>query len=126
MWGQEDFSFQEHDRAADTTGTVSKKGGSSKVKRVVKKKVKNIDCIDLSSDEDDDEVVEEYVDDSEDEVEFLAEMEGHFFGEESAELSDVEENDAEGEVDPFADIIEVAVEVDEEEEGGGGEIEILG
>ena len=73
LWHKEDFDFEEEDRDANTVGTVKgkSKSANSKPKR------NNIDLITLSSDEeeeDDDEGEEE------DEVEFLAEMEGHFFG----------------------------------------------
>ena len=74
LWHKEDFDFEEEDRDADTVGTVKGKSKSA----AAKPKRNNIDLITLSSDEeveDDDDEGEE-----EDEVEFLAEMEGHFFG----------------------------------------------
>ena len=73
LWHKEDFDFEEEDRDANTVGTVKGKSKSANAKP----KRNNIDLITLSSDEeeeDDDEGEEE------DEVEFLAEMEGHFFG----------------------------------------------
>ena len=73
LWHKEDFDFEEEDRDANTVGTVKGKSKSA----YAKPKRNNIDLITLSSDEeeeDDDEGEEE------DEVEFLAEMEGHFFG----------------------------------------------
>ena len=71
LWQKEDFDFEEEDRDANTVGTVKGKSKSANAKP----KKNNIDLITLSSDEE-----EEDDDDEEDEVEFLAEMEGHFFG----------------------------------------------
>ena len=71
LWHKEDFDFEEEDRDANTVGTVKGKSKSA----AAKPKRNNIDLITLSSDEE-----EEDDDDEEDEVEFLAEMEGHFFG----------------------------------------------
>ena len=71
LWQKEDFDFEEEDRDANTVGTVKGKSKSNNAKP----KRNNIDLITLSSDEE-----EEDEDDDEDEVEFLAEMEGHFFG----------------------------------------------
>ena len=60
-------------------------------------------------------------------VEFLAEMEGHFFGSEPAE-QDQENCEAELDplVDPFADISEVEQSIGEESGVGEDEIMILG
>ena len=57
-------------------------------------------------------------------VEFLAEMEGHFFGSEPTEQSDQENCD--GELDPFADISEVEQSIGEERGAEEDEIMILG
>jgi len=74
--------LQEHDPHAQTVGHVTSKGAAArevaKEKRRNKKK-RNVDCITLSSDEEEEDEAEEEEED--DEVEFLAEMEGHFFGE---------------------------------------------
>ena len=72
-WEKEDFDFEEEDRDANTVGTVK---GKSKPANA-KPKRNNIDLITLSSDEEEED---EDDDEEEDEVEFLAEMEGHFFG----------------------------------------------
>ena len=71
LWQKEDFDFEEEDRDANTVGIVKGKSTSANAKP----KRNNIDLITLSSDEE-----EEDDDEEEDEVEFLAEMEGHFFG----------------------------------------------
>ena len=72
LWQKEDFDFEEEDRDANTVGTVKGKSKSANAKP----KKNSIDLITLSSDEEE----EDDDDEEEDEVEFLAEMEGHFFG----------------------------------------------
>ena len=81
LWQKEDFDFEEEDRDANTVGTVKGKSKSANAKP----KRNSIDLITLSSDEE-----EEDDDDEEDEVEFLAEMEGHFFG--NQDTSEVKKN----------------------------------
>ena len=81
LWQKEDFDFEEEDRDANTVGTVKGKSKSANAKP----KRNSIDLITLSSDEE-----EEDDDDEEDEVEFLAEMEGHFFG--NQDTSEVKTN----------------------------------
>ena len=81
LWQKEDFDFEEEDRDANTVGTVKGKSKSANAKP----KKNSIDLITLSSDEE-----EEDEDDDEDEVEFLAEMEGHFFG--NQDTSEVKTN----------------------------------
>ena len=75
-------------RDANTVGTVASKGKSKAAK--AKPKKRNFDLITLSSDEEEEEVDEdEEEDDEDDEVEFLAEMEGHFFGNQDTDASEV-------------------------------------
>ena len=75
-------------RDANTVGTVASKGKSKAAK--AKPKKRNFDLITLSSDEEEEEVDEDEEDDDEDdEVEFLAEMEGHFFGNQDTDASEV-------------------------------------
>ena len=72
-------------RDANTVGTVASKGKSKATK--AKSKKKDFDLITLSSDEE--EEVEEDEEEEDDEVEFLAEMEGHFFGNQDTDASEV-------------------------------------
>ena len=71
-------------RDANTVGTVASKG---KPKATKAKKKREFDLITLSSDEE--EEVEDDEGKEEDEVEFLAEMEGHFFGNQDTDASEV-------------------------------------
>ena len=70
-------------RDANTVGTVASKGKSK-----AKSKKRDFDLITLSSDEEE-EVEEDEEEDEDDEVEFLAEMEGHFFGNQDTDASEV-------------------------------------
>ena len=67
---------------------MASKGKSKAAK--TKPKKRDYDLITLSSDEEE-EVEEEYdeEEDEDDEVEFLAEMEGHFFGNQDTDASEV-------------------------------------
>ena len=82
-------------RDANTVGTVASKGKSKAAKGKAKPKKRDFDLITLSSDEEEEEEeeVDEDDDDDEeeddDEVEFLAEMEGHFFGNQDTDASEV-------------------------------------
>ena len=73
-------------RDANTVGTVASKGKSKATK--AKSKKRDFDLITLSSDEEE-EVEEDEEEDEDDEVEFLAEMEGHFFGNQDTDASEV-------------------------------------
>merc|ERR1712226_1695297 len=80
VWDSQDFSYEEFDKDANNDYAVSNKSGSVKVKKIVKKtRIRDPEYITLSSDEEDEFEDEEVVEESDDEVEFLAEMEGHFF-----------------------------------------------
>ena len=84
----ERFLINNYPRDANTVGTVASKGKSKAAK--TKPKKRDYDLITLSSDEE--EEVEEEDDeeeDEDDEVEFLAEMEGHFFGNQDTDASEV-------------------------------------
>ena len=61
---------------------------ASKGKSKAKSKKRDFDLITLSSDEEE-EVEEDEEEDEDDEVEFLAEMEGHFFGNQDTDASEV-------------------------------------
>ena len=76
-------------RDANTVGTVASKGKSKATK--AKSKKRDFDLITLSSDEEE-EVEEDEEEDEDDEVEFLAEMEGHFFGNQDTDASEVVPN----------------------------------
>ena len=64
---------------------------ASKGKSKAKSKKRDFDLITLSSDEEE-EVEEDEEEDEDDEVEFLAEMEGHFFGNQDTDASEVVPN----------------------------------
>ena len=99
IWTKENFQFEEVDTSDDMAGKAYQSLKAKTAARLARqgkkqKKSKQIECIDLSSDSEDEDV-------SDDEVECLEEVEGHFFGinfDESVTQSD-EEND-----DPFAGV----------------------
>jgi len=110
-WAEEDFEYEEVDKNDDIeraffSGAAKKEARlKRKGKKKTEKKAKQIECIDLSGDEEEDDGDDEDDDESDEEVEYLESVKGHFFGidfNETANYTDT--TDAEDEEDPFAGV----------------------
>ena len=123
-WQQEDFSYEEYDEndeiaRAHTSGGMKKAARHRRKAAKTKTKSEKIECIDLSSDEDEDELefddFDDFSDDlsdDDDEVQIVS----HFFG---VPIESEEEREEEDSDDPFANIkdwIKDDMEEDKEED----------
>jgi len=109
-WAEEDFEYEEVDKndeieRAFFSGAAKKEARLKRKGKKTEKKAKQIECIDLSGDEEEDDGDDEDEDESDEEVEYLESVKGHFFGidfDETAIYTDT--TDAEDEEDPFAGV----------------------
>jgi len=109
-WAKEDFMYEEVDKNDEIEKAffsgAAKKEARLKRKEKKEKKAKQIECIDLSSDEEEDDDGDDDDEASDNEVEYLESVKGHFFGVNFDETLNEKENttDGEDEEDPFADV----------------------
>ena len=111
-WVEEDFKYEEIDKndeieKAFFSGAAKKEARLKRKEKKKEKKVKRIECIDLSSDEDEDDDDEAEEEGSDDDIEYLESVKGHFFGvdfDETVNDEDGTVNVDEAEEDPFAGV----------------------